>query len=78
MPFVTVLVKQNSGVTAYGFIEKHLIGETLRELRETDKSIVQIAEEYNFADPATFTKFFKRNIKITPSAYRNISTNQKL
>src|SRR5574344_723007 len=76
--YLARIVKQNSGATVYGFIEKHLIGETLRELRETDKSIAQIAEEYNFADPATFTKFFKRHMKTTPSAYRNISTNQKL
>jgi AraC family transcriptional activator of pobA len=64
------VIKALSGETAYQWLQRTLIGEVNQELKETDKSIQQIASDFDFPDQASFTKYYKRNVKITPSEYR--------
>lgn len=40
-------------------------------LRDTDKSIKEIAAELNFPEQFTFRKFFKQHTGVSPTAYRN-------
>jgi AraC family transcriptional regulator, transcriptional activator of pobA len=64
------VVKAVSGQTAYQWIQRGLIGEVNHLLKETDKTMQQIADEFGFPDQATFTKFYKRNVKMTPTEFR--------
>ena len=43
------------------------------ELRHTDKSAAQIAEEMHFANPSFFSKYFRRLTGVTPGEYKSIS-----
>ena len=65
------IVKAISGQTAYQWIQRTLIGDINRLLKDTDNSIQQIADSLGFPDQATFTKYYKRNVHITPSDFRS-------
>jgi AraC-like DNA-binding protein len=65
------VVKSISGETAYQWIQRTLIGEVNHQLKETVKSIQQIADDFGFPDQATFSKYYKRNTSITPTEFRN-------
>lgn len=47
------------------------LNEAKRQLRETNRSIEAIAYSLNFCDPAYFCSAFKRELKMTPAAFRN-------
>jgi len=64
------VVKLTSGQTAYQWIERTLIGEVNHLLKDTNKSIQQIADIFGFPDQATFTKYYKRNMGMTPTEFR--------
>ncbi|MED5501756.1 MAG: helix-turn-helix domain-containing protein, partial [Pseudomonadota bacterium] len=36
----------------------------------TNMTIGQVAERLGFKEPAYFTRFFKRSVKLTPKAFR--------
>jgi AraC family transcriptional regulator len=42
----------------------------LRVLRETRKSVVDVALEVGYADPGHFAKLFRRETGLSPSDYR--------
>jgi AraC family transcriptional regulator, transcriptional activator of pobA len=65
------VIKALSGQTAFQWIQRSLIGEVNQQLKDTDKPIQQIADEFGFPDQATFTKYYKRSSDLTPSEYRN-------
>ena len=65
-----VVVKQVSGVTAKEWIDRALIAEAKVMLQHTDKTVVQIADALNFANPSFFSKYFKRLTGQTPVEYR--------
>ena len=52
------------------FWEKNRFDNVCHALRENDKPLSEIAYDFAFADPAYFSKWFKRAAKITPSEYR--------
>lgn len=53
------------------WIDKFVTTEMRNQLRHTDKSISQIATELNFSSQSFFGKYFKENIGISPTEYRN-------
>lgn len=48
--------------------------EAKRQLSKTDKFAKEIAFELGFEEPAHFSRFFKKEIGMSPSAYRKSST----
>ena len=46
------------------------MGNICKQLKENNHNLQQIANEFGFADQATFTKYFKRNMGCTPKEYR--------
>lgn len=68
--YLSTLVKQASGRTVMQWINLTALKEAKVWLAYSDESIAQIAYRLNFPCPASFTKFFKREAGITPSAFR--------
>jgi len=46
-------------------------------LLETDKSIIEIAQECGFSYPSYFTKIFMQSEHIVPTEYRNLLRKKK-
>ncbi len=51
-------------------IHEHLILEAKKYLLNTNYTVAEIAYFLNFTDPAYFTRFFKKNIGVSPSDFR--------
>ena len=68
--YLNRIIKNMSGKTVYAWIAHMLTAELYRLLADTDISIQSLADHFNFPDQATFTKFFKRQSGISPTAYR--------
>ena len=68
--YLGTVVRQTSGITAKEWIDRALITRIKVELRHTDKSSAQIADEMNFPSPSFFSRYFKRMTGITAQAYR--------
>ena len=68
--YLGTVIRQASGVTAKEWIDRSLITRAKIELRHTDKSVAQIAEELSFPNPSFFSKYFRRLTQMTPLQYR--------
>lgn len=71
--YLTAIVKEQTGRTVNTFICELIYSEARNMLISTDLSIQQITERLNFADQASFSKFFKRHAGISPLAFRAAS-----
>jgi len=63
------IIKNTTGIAASEWINRYVIVEAKWLLR-TKKSIQQIAMHLGFSEQASFSRFFKANIQMTPSEYR--------
>ncbi|QAR31757.1 AraC family transcriptional regulator [Ornithobacterium rhinotracheale] len=74
--YLSRIVKQVSGRTAMSFIQHALLAQAVHQLKNTDISMNQLAEDLHFSDPAAFTKFFTRMKGIPPKTFRKIERPQ--
>jgi AraC-like DNA-binding protein len=65
------VIKKASGLTVMQWLNRHAIQKAKVLLRYSDLPIWEVAEHMNFANPSFFSKFFKREIGMTPAEYRN-------
>jgi AraC-like DNA-binding protein/quercetin dioxygenase-like cupin family protein len=70
---LTQTVKQFTGKTSTQVIKLKQILEIKRLLVHTNLNVTEIATQLNFDDQSYFTKFFKRETKLTPLQYRSQS-----
>ena len=68
--YLGTIIRQVSGTTAKEWIDQAIITHIKIELRHTNKSITQIAEEMRFPNTSFFCKYFKRMTGMTTQAYR--------
>lgn len=68
--YLSRIVRQVSGRTVNDHIAHMLTTEMRRMLDCTDMPIKQIADRLGFADQASFGKFFRKQLGVSPSAYR--------
>ena len=68
--YMSTLVKAVSGKPAKQWIDEAITMRIKVELRHTDKSAAQIADEMNFPNASFFCKFFRRMTGTTTQAYR--------
>ncbi len=69
--YVSYAVKLVSGRTAMSWINEHTIGQIKYQLKNSDKSIKEIAEIFEFPNISFFGKYVKRNLGMSPLKYRN-------
>lgn len=68
--YLNILCKKNLDVSATQLIQQRVLLEAKRLLQATDMSIKEIAFELGFVDHAYFSNFFKSQINLTPTAFR--------
>ena len=64
------IVKRIFGITPIQLISKTRIAAASRRLRETDRSISEIAHECGFYDHSAFTRAFRNVTSVTPTQFR--------
>ena len=64
------LFKEITGTTIGAYIQKVRLDLACKLLKDTDKTVSEIAELSGFGDIKSFYTVFKRELKITPAKYR--------
>lgn len=67
---LSMVVKRETGETAKTWIDRATISAIQVELRYSNKTLTQLANEFNFPSLSSFCKFFKRHIGQSPRQYR--------
>lgn len=64
-------VKSLTGITAVEWIERYVVLEAKVLLKSTNLSVQQIADELNFPSQSFFGKYFRKNMGMSPTSFRN-------
>ena len=64
------LFKAETGMSIMGYLARARLDEAKRLLASPNASVARVAEQVGFADPAHFSRYFKRAEGISPSDYR--------
>ena len=67
------LFKRETGMTVNAYINSARIAKAKQMLASTAESVTFIAAECGFGELSLFTKNFKKEMGMTPSAYRNMT-----
>ena len=68
--YLSTMLKQETGMTALDWIEKHVVLYTKSCLSSTSMTIQEISDDLDFPSQSVFGKYFKRVEGISPKAYR--------
>ena len=72
---LTNTIKLTIGKSPCDVMEEKTLAEAQKMLRDTDKSVAEIAAVFFYFDPSNFIKFFKGMCGLTPLQYRkNLAT----
>jgi AraC family transcriptional regulator, transcriptional activator of pobA len=71
--YLSKIIKEETGNSVQDWMFQLVLFETKCLLRSTKMSIAEIAEHFNFPDSASFGKFFKKHVDMTPVEYRGMS-----
>lgn len=58
------------GIDVQQFVIRTRIQTAAATIRETDRSLADISDEFGFCDQSAFTKQFRKHLGITPAVYR--------
>ena len=72
LTYVSITFKRECGMTFCDYLKKIRLERACRYLRTTDMTVAEIAELVGYADAAFFFKIFKKELGVTPGAYRKI------
>lgn len=64
--------KEISGMQFRDYLRRRKLAFALKEVRDSDKSILDIALDYGFSSHESFTRAFKGAYDVTPSEYRKM------
>lgn len=68
--YLSAAVKEASGKTALQWIHKSCMEAIIRQLKYTDRTIKEVANQMNFPNISFFGKFVKNHMGISPTEYR--------
>lgn len=69
--FISILFKEHAGENFSDYVERLRLELACSQLRNTGKSIVQIAQEIGYNSDKTFRRAFKRVYGVQPTSYRD-------
>lgn len=75
--YLSRIVKQISGKNALTLIHENAIEHIIPELKYSNKSIKEIAIDFEFPNVSFFAQYVKKYLGMTPTEYRNSSQENK-
>lgn len=73
--YLSKVIKKTCGRTPLELINENAIEHIKHRLKRSDKSIKEIAEEFNFPNQSFFGKFVKTHTGMSPARYRDTPTD---
>ncbi|ULQ55648.1 helix-turn-helix transcriptional regulator [Flavihumibacter rivuli] len=73
--YLSNLLKQQTGKTAAQLVRERVILEAQSLLKNTDMTVAEVAYYLHFKDNSNFAKFFRHQVGISPSDYRDKARN---
>ena len=70
LTYFDAIFRQHTGYSPVEYSRIYKLTRTALELRRTTKTVLDIALDYGYASPESFTRAFKSFYSITPSEYR--------
>lgn len=70
--YTTKKFKEISGIQFRDYLRYRKLAFALKEIRDSEKSILDIAFDYGFSSHEAFTRAFKKTFGIVPSEYRKV------
>lgn len=74
--YLSRICLQMTQQTATDYINTYVMNHLRVHLRSSDCTILQLSEQFNFANPSHFSQYFRRHEGITPKAYREMFAKQ--
>lgn len=68
--YTTRKFKEITGMQFRDYLRNRILAFALKEVRDSDKSLLEIAVDYGFSSHEAFTRAFKTTYGVTPSDYR--------
>ncbi len=68
--YVTRKFREISGMTFRDYLRRRKLAFALKEVRDSERNLLEIALDYGFSSHEAFTRAFRRLYGVTPSAYR--------
>ena len=68
--YLSTMLKQETGMTALDWIEKHVVLYAKSCLSSTSMTVQEISDDLDFPSQSVFGKYFKRVEGMSPKAYR--------
>ena len=65
------MFKQATGMTPLQFVTRERITRAQQLIRETSRSLIEIALEVGYTSPSHFAKVFRRVAGVTPTEFRS-------
>jgi YesN/AraC family two-component response regulator len=68
--YLTYCFRQETGLTPITYLNRYRVNQARQLLTETNRSVTDIALEVGFSNSGYFSRVFRREIGISPDAYR--------
>jgi AraC-like DNA-binding protein len=68
--YLTYCFRQELGMTPIAYLNRYRVMQAKSLLKESDRTITQIALDVGFSDSGYFSRVFRREVGVSPDAYR--------
>ena len=69
--YLTYCFRQEQGMTPIAYLNRYRVTQAKRMLKETGKTITEIALDVGFTDSGYFSRVFRKEVGLSPDAYRH-------
>lgn len=68
--------KESFGITPKRYLHRLLTSRIQSRLLQSERTLADLSEEFAFSDPFYFSRFFKKQVGLSPSEYREAAKRQ--